>query len=50
LLFKKVLDSQPSYASIVVPATRFYFPPYPFAASYYWPEVQRGATNARAKK
>ena len=48
--FKKVLDSQRSYASIVVPAKRFYFPPYLFAANYYWPEVQRGATKADAKK
>jgi hypothetical protein len=50
LLFKKVLDSQRSYASIVVPAKRFYFPPYSFAANYYWPEAQRGATKADAKK
>jgi TRAP-type mannitol/chloroaromatic compound transport system substrate-binding protein len=36
--FKKVLDSQRAYASVVVPAKRFYFPPYSFAANYYWPE------------
>ena len=36
--FKKVLDSQRQYASVVVPAKRFYFPPYSFAANYYWPE------------
>jgi len=36
--FKKVYDSQRAYASVVVPAKRFYFPPYSFAANYYWPE------------
>ncbi|MBI4275084.1 MAG: TRAP transporter substrate-binding protein [Rhizobiales bacterium] len=36
--FKKVLDSQRAYASKVVPAKRFMFPPYSFAANYYWPE------------
>jgi TRAP-type mannitol/chloroaromatic compound transport system substrate-binding protein len=36
--FKKVHDSQRQYASVVVPAKRFYFPPYSFAANYYWPE------------
>jgi TRAP-type mannitol/chloroaromatic compound transport system substrate-binding protein len=36
--FKKVLESQRQYASVVVPAKRFYFPPYSFAANYYWPE------------
>lgn len=35
--FKKVLDSQRAYASLVVPAKRFMFPPYSFAANYYWP-------------
>lgn len=35
--FKKVLDSQRKYAGIVVPAKRFMFPPYDFAANYYWP-------------
>lgn len=35
--FKKVLDSQRRYASVVVPAKRFMFPPYEFAANYYWP-------------
>jgi TRAP-type mannitol/chloroaromatic compound transport system substrate-binding protein len=46
--FKKVLDSQRTYASIVVPAKRFYFPPYSFAANYYWPEG--GVRKAAAKK
>jgi TRAP-type mannitol/chloroaromatic compound transport system substrate-binding protein len=36
--FKKVHDSQRKYASVVVPAKRFYFPPYSFAANYYFPE------------
>src|SRR5437867_1874473 len=39
--FKKVLDSQREYASKVVPAKRFYAPPYSFAANYYWPEDTR---------
>jgi len=36
--FKRVLDSQRAYASLVVPAKRFLFPPYSFAANHYWPE------------
>jgi len=36
--FKKVLESQRAYASIVVPAKRFMYPPYSFTADYYWPE------------
>jgi TRAP-type mannitol/chloroaromatic compound transport system substrate-binding protein len=36
--FKKVLESQRAYASKVVPAKRFMFPPYSFAANYFWPE------------
>ncbi len=35
--FKKTLESQRQYASIVVPAKRFMFPTYNFAADYYWP-------------
>jgi TRAP-type mannitol/chloroaromatic compound transport system substrate-binding protein len=35
--FKKVFESQRAYASVVVPAKRFYFPPYEFAANHYWP-------------
>ena len=35
-VFKKVLDSQREYASKVVPAKRMMFPPYSFAANYYW--------------
>jgi TRAP-type mannitol/chloroaromatic compound transport system substrate-binding protein len=45
--FKKVLDSQRAYASKVVPAKRFLYPPYSFAANYYWPE--KAAPKAAAK-
>ena len=37
--FKKVHDSQRAYASLVVPAKRFMFPPYSFAANHYFPEA-----------
>jgi TRAP-type mannitol/chloroaromatic compound transport system substrate-binding protein len=36
--FAKVLESQRAYASKVVPAKRLQWPPYSFAANYYWPE------------
>jgi TRAP-type mannitol/chloroaromatic compound transport system substrate-binding protein len=36
--FKKVLESQRAYASLVVPAKRFYFIPYSFVAKHYFPE------------
>jgi len=36
--FKKVLDSQREFASLMVPAHRFMYPPYAFCADYYWPE------------
>jgi TRAP-type mannitol/chloroaromatic compound transport system substrate-binding protein len=42
--FKKTLESQRVYASLVVPAKRFYFPPYSFAANYYWPEAAAGGS------
>jgi TRAP-type mannitol/chloroaromatic compound transport system substrate-binding protein len=49
--FKKVHDSQRQYASVVVPAKRFYFPPYSFAANYYWPEGgAKAAPKGDAKK
>jgi len=50
--FKKVLDSQRAWAAKVVPAKRFMFPPYSFAANYYWPEQTQGAAGAKkaAKK
>ena len=41
--FKKVHDSQRAYASLVVPAKRFYFPPYSFAANHYFPEARKPA-------
>jgi TRAP-type mannitol/chloroaromatic compound transport system substrate-binding protein len=47
--FKKTHDSQRAYASVVVPAKRFYFPPYSFAANYYWPEG-KGKPAAAKKK
>jgi len=39
--FKKVWDSQKEYAGLVVPARRFMFPPYDFAADYYWPKSKK---------
>lgn len=35
--FKKVLESQKAYASLVVPARRRLIPSYEFAADHYWP-------------
>jgi TRAP-type mannitol/chloroaromatic compound transport system substrate-binding protein len=46
--FKKVLDSQRAYASVVVPAKRFMNPPYEFAANHYWPEKKAGTAPASA--
>jgi TRAP-type mannitol/chloroaromatic compound transport system substrate-binding protein len=46
--FKKVLESQRAYASVVVPAKRFMFPPYDFAAGHYWPEKKAAAAPAAA--
>jgi len=46
--FKKVLDSQRAYASKVIPAKRFMFPPYTFAANYYWPEKKPEAKGGKA--
>jgi TRAP-type mannitol/chloroaromatic compound transport system substrate-binding protein len=48
--FKKVLDSQRAYAAKVVPAKRFMFPPYSFAANYYWPEEKKGAAKGGSAK
>ena len=45
--FKRVLDSQREYASKVVPAKRFYAPPYSFAANYYWPEHPKQPAKAK---
>lgn len=47
--FKKVLDSQRAYASVVVPAKRFMFPPYSFAANYYFPEQRKPAAKPKTK-
>jgi TRAP-type mannitol/chloroaromatic compound transport system substrate-binding protein len=47
--FKKVLDSQREYASKVVPAKRFMWPPYSFAANYYWPEKAAAPARANVK-
>jgi TRAP-type mannitol/chloroaromatic compound transport system substrate-binding protein len=46
--FKKVLDSQRAYANIVVPAKRFMFPTYNFAADFYWPTVGQKTPTAKA--
>ena len=50
--FKKVYESQRAYAAKVVPAKRYMFPPYSFAANYYWPEggAKPAAAKAEAKK
>ena len=50
--FSKVLESQRAYASLVVPAKRFMFPPYSFVANHYFPEAgaKPGAAPAKAKK
>jgi len=47
--FKKVYDSQREYAAKVVPAKRFMFPPYSFAANYYFPEGRKPAAKAKRK-
>jgi TRAP-type mannitol/chloroaromatic compound transport system substrate-binding protein len=48
--FKKVLESQRVYAAKVVPAKRFMFPPYSFAANHYFPEdVRKGPAKGEAK-
>jgi TRAP-type mannitol/chloroaromatic compound transport system substrate-binding protein len=48
--FKKVYESQRQYAAKVVPSKRYLFPPYSFAANYYWPQeaapaAKKGKTN-----
>jgi TRAP-type mannitol/chloroaromatic compound transport system substrate-binding protein len=48
--FKKVYESQRAYAAKVVPAKRFMFPPYSFAANYYFPETRPGAQPSTAKQ
>jgi TRAP-type mannitol/chloroaromatic compound transport system substrate-binding protein len=46
--FRKVFESQRAYAAKVVPAKRFMFPPYSFAANYYFPEAKKPAAKAKA--
>jgi len=48
--FRKVYESQRAYAAKVVPAKRYMFPPYSFAANYYWPQDEKGAQKAAASK
>jgi TRAP-type mannitol/chloroaromatic compound transport system substrate-binding protein len=48
--FKRVHESQRKYASVVVPAKRFYFPPYSFAANYYFPEGGKAPADRPATK
>ena len=45
--FKKVYESQREYAAKVVPAKRYMFPPYSFAANYYWPETAKPAAGKK---
>jgi TRAP-type mannitol/chloroaromatic compound transport system substrate-binding protein len=47
--FRKVLESQRAYAAKVVPAKRFMFPPYSFAANYYFPEARKPSAKAKGK-
>jgi TRAP-type mannitol/chloroaromatic compound transport system substrate-binding protein len=52
--FKKVYESQREYAAKVVPAKRYMFPPYSFAANYYWPQeavpaAKKGEKSDKAK-
>jgi TRAP-type mannitol/chloroaromatic compound transport system substrate-binding protein len=44
--FKKVYESQREYAAKVVPSKRYMFPPYSFAANYYWPQQEKPAAKA----
>ena len=48
--FKKVYASQREYASKVVPAKRYMFPPYSFAANYYWPAGRRRADRVEGRE
>jgi TRAP-type mannitol/chloroaromatic compound transport system substrate-binding protein len=48
--FARVLESQRAYAAKVVPAKRFMFPPYSFAANYYFPETKPGVQSSTAKQ
>jgi TRAP-type mannitol/chloroaromatic compound transport system substrate-binding protein len=46
-IFKKVYESQREYAAKVVPAKRYMFPPYSFAANYYWPQEEKPAAGKK---
>jgi TRAP-type mannitol/chloroaromatic compound transport system substrate-binding protein len=46
-VFKKIYDSQRAWAAVSVPAKRFMYPPYSFAANYYWPDEKRGAETKK---
>jgi TRAP-type mannitol/chloroaromatic compound transport system substrate-binding protein len=39
--FKKVYESQKAYGAKVIPARRFIFPPYSFAANHYFPQKKQ---------
>ena len=41
-----MFESQRAYAAKVVPAKRFMFPPYSFAANYYFPESKPAGGGA----
>jgi TRAP-type mannitol/chloroaromatic compound transport system substrate-binding protein len=47
--FKKVYESQRAYAAKVVPAKRYMFPPYSFAANYYWPQADAAGKKAASR-
>lgn len=46
-VFKRAYDSQREYAAKVVPAKRYMFPPYSFAANDYFPEAKPRAQAAK---
>ncbi|MSQ55755.1 MAG: TRAP transporter substrate-binding protein [Betaproteobacteria bacterium] len=49
-IFKKIYESQRAYAAKVVPSKRYMFPPYSFAANYYWPQENQSAAEKKAAK
>jgi TRAP-type mannitol/chloroaromatic compound transport system substrate-binding protein len=49
-VFKKIYESQRQYAAKVVPAKRYMFPPYSFAANYYWGSEGGAKPAAQAAK
>jgi TRAP-type mannitol/chloroaromatic compound transport system substrate-binding protein len=46
--FKRVYEAQREYAAKVVPAKRYMFPPYSFAANYYWPQDDKASAAKKA--